>query len=163
MPQILLSLGSNVDQENNIRSAVSALAEEFGFMRMSSVYKTAAVGFEGDDFYNLVVALHSELLPSEINAVLKRIEKQQGRSTCEKGFASRKIDIDLVTYGDYAGVLDGVELPRNELHKYAFVLYPIVEIAGEQRCPGSQMTYHGLWMSKQLDSQVLKKIEFDWA
>lgn len=56
-----LSLGSNIDREKNIRSAIAALEKVFGRLFVSPVYESEAVGFEGDPFLNLVVGLDTDL------------------------------------------------------------------------------------------------------
>lgn len=53
--RVWLSLGSNMDREHNIRSAITALEKVFGRLIISPVYESDAVGFTGDPFLNLVV------------------------------------------------------------------------------------------------------------
>ena len=55
MPGIWVSAGSNVDREANIRKAVEMLRASFGKLVLSPVYQTRAIGFDGEDFFNLVL------------------------------------------------------------------------------------------------------------
>ena len=52
--QVYLSLGSNIDRDHYIVAALDALADQFGELKISSVYESESVGFVGDNFYNLV-------------------------------------------------------------------------------------------------------------
>ncbi|MDE0412066.1 MAG: 2-amino-4-hydroxy-6-hydroxymethyldihydropteridine diphosphokinase, partial [Gammaproteobacteria bacterium] len=63
MPRVFIGIGSNIDKEKNILSSVTALRDCFGRLEISSVYQTRAVGFEGDDFHNLVVGLDARASP----------------------------------------------------------------------------------------------------
>ena len=64
--RVYVSLGSNADREANIRLAVAALREQFGAIELSPVYDSAAVGFDGSDFLNLVAGIDTSL---EVEAV----------------------------------------------------------------------------------------------
>ena len=79
MALIYLSLGSNIDRTLRICAALDALAENFGDLTLSSVYESDSVGFKGDNFYNLVVAIKSEMSVGEISFILKEIENSNGR------------------------------------------------------------------------------------
>jgi len=50
-----ISLGSNIDREALTRAGVMALHQRFGELRLSSVYESEAVGFKGENFYNMVI------------------------------------------------------------------------------------------------------------
>ena len=62
MANVYLSIGSNVNRSENIRSCIDSLAAFFGQLSLSPVYESTAVGFEGDNFYNLVVGVETCLL-----------------------------------------------------------------------------------------------------
>ncbi|MEQ9507841.1 MAG: 2-amino-4-hydroxy-6-hydroxymethyldihydropteridine diphosphokinase, partial [Alloalcanivorax xenomutans] len=79
MAEVFLSLGSNIDRQHNIHSGLDALAERFGELRLSPVYESEAVGFKGSPFFNLVVALHTELSVGELAGALHDIERGHGR------------------------------------------------------------------------------------
>ena len=59
MAKIYLGIGSNVEPEKHLRLGIRELGERFGVLELSNVYRSKAVGFEGDDFLNLVVGLES--------------------------------------------------------------------------------------------------------
>ncbi len=128
MARIYLGLGSNVEPERNLRLGIRELQKRFGVLELSRIYRNGAVGFEGPDFLNLVVALDTTMSPMDIDRELDRIHKLAGRSRTEAKFASRPLDIDLLLYGDL--VQDKPpRLPRADVLEYAFVLGPLADIA----------------------------------
>jgi 2-amino-4-hydroxy-6-hydroxymethyldihydropteridine diphosphokinase len=155
MPQVYLSLGSNIDRERSIRQAVEQLAAAYGELEISTVYESDAVGFEGDSFYNLVVGFESGLGWEEIQQQLRHIEEENGRQRGAEKFTSRTLDIDLLLYGDLDLQGQGVDLPRNEIFHYAFVLCPLAELAGGRRHPQTGETFGELWNGFDAASQPL--------
>ncbi len=131
MTQVFLSLGSNIEPQSHLRQAIAALRAHFGELAMSPVYESVAVGFKGDNFLNLVVALDTDLPVGTLSALLREIEASNGRRRDTEKFASRTLDIDILTYGDTVGVVDGVALPRDEIERYGFVIKPLADIAGD--------------------------------
>ena len=79
MATIYISLGSNIDREKNTRAGVEALERAFGELNLSSVYESEAVGFEGDAFYNMVIACDSNIPVHETNQILRDIENANDR------------------------------------------------------------------------------------
>ncbi|WP_456444330.1 2-amino-4-hydroxy-6-hydroxymethyldihydropteridine diphosphokinase [Thiolapillus sp.] len=143
MTRAWISVGSNVDRERNIRLAIDSLQQAFGELVLSPVYRTRAEGFEGDDFLNLVVGVETELSLEVLRQRLRDIEDKQGRIRGDNKFASRTLDLDLLTWGDLVDEEQGI--PRDEILKYAFVLKPLADVAPEEFYPGSDQTYAQLW------------------
>jgi 2-amino-4-hydroxy-6-hydroxymethyldihydropteridine diphosphokinase len=162
MPRVYVSLGSNINPEENIRSGVLALKKEYPNFTVSSVYRNKAVGFEGDDFYNLVAKFESDKSVYSIVEQLKYIESQHNRTRNRRRFSSRTLDIDLLLYGDLVISEQDLKLPRDEITRYAFVLYPLSEIAGQLRHPVTGKTYKELWQEFDNHSQQLQRINFQW-
>ncbi len=160
MPQVWLSLGSNIDRERNIRSAVDALRETWGALMISRIYESEAVGCTGGRFFNLVVGFETDVPVAELGVRLRAIEDAHGRKRGADKFAPRTLDIDLLTYGD-AVVRDGtLELPREEIVRYAFVLKPLAELAGDQLHPTAGRTYGALWNAFNAAGQTIWPAEF---
>jgi 2-amino-4-hydroxy-6-hydroxymethyldihydropteridine diphosphokinase len=166
LPQILLSLGSNIEPERNLRAAVRALQAQFGALQLSPVYQGPAQGFAGPPFLNLVAACHSPLAVTQILSQLKALEDQLGRSRGGAKFASRSIDIDLLTYGELCSPpctdQAGLNIPRDEILRYAFVLKPLADLVGDQRHPCLRITYAELWQALA-DKGDLSPVVFDWS
>jgi len=158
--KVYLSIGSNIDREQNVRSAITCLKREFGDLEISPIYESEPVGFEGDAFLNLIVGIDTNLTISQLNAVLKAIEDQHGRERFGPKFSSRRLDIDVVTYGDFVGELQGVELPRPELFYNAFVLLPMIDLLQDALEPKTGQSYYTL-LEQLPANQCLSRIELD--
>lgn len=162
MVQVYLSIGSNIEREKHIRGALDALQLSFGSLTLSSVYESEAVGFKGDPFFNLVVGMETELRVGELAGQLRQIEDEHGRNREGPKFSSRTLDIDILTYGDYVGVADGVQLPRDEITKNAFVLLPLSELVPAEVHPQTQQSYQQLWSEFSAEEQRLWRVGFHW-
>ena len=119
-----LSLGSNINAEANIILAIEQLQSLLKETEYSSVHKTKAEGFEGDDFLNLVLSGESNLSFDELNLKLKEIEDESGRKRDVPKFSARTLDIDIVLQIDE----DEILFESDEIEKYSFVSEPLKEI-----------------------------------
>jgi 2-amino-4-hydroxy-6-hydroxymethyldihydropteridine diphosphokinase len=162
MPRVYLSLGSNIEPRRHLGAALDALAESFGNLLLSPVYESPAVGFEGDHFLNLVVGVATELPVGELAQRLRAIEDTNNRRRGAAKFCSRTLDIDILTYGDAVGVIDGIRLPRDEILRDAFVLRPLADIAPEVEHPAVQRTYRQLAGELDCADQPLWPVAFPW-
>lgn len=160
MPRVYLGLGSNIDRETHIRAALHALEEAFGLLLVSPVYESESVGFAGSHFYNLVVGIDTELPVGELSALLRGIEEANGRVRGGPKFAPRTLDIDILTYGNACGEIDGVQLPRDEILRNAFVLRPLADIAPNDRHPETVRPYLEHWEAYDKNRQKLWPIDF---
>ena len=122
--QYFLSLGSNINAEANIIFAIEQLNKILTNTKFSSIHKTKAEGFEGDDFLNLVVAGMSDLSFDHLNEKLKDIENESGRKRDVPKFSARTLDIDIVLQLDD----DEIVFESNEIEKYSFVSEPLKEV-----------------------------------
>ncbi len=162
MTTVFLGVGSNIERERYIVAGLDALQRLFGELTLSSVYDSAAVGFEGQPFLNLVAAIDTDLGPGELARTLRHIETEHGRPADATRFSPRQLDIDILTYGAASGTIEGVELPRQEILQNAFVLCPLAELAGEQLHPVAGVTYAALWQAYDKASQPLQRVDFQW-
>ncbi len=161
MPIGFISIGSNIDKETHIPSSIAALQKHFGETVLSSFYETEAVGFEGDEFINLIVQFSSELDAKNVAKLLRQIELEHGRTRDSRKYAARTLDLDLVLYGDLV-LSDGrLQIPRDEIERYAFVLEPLAEIAADLLHPVSKKSYAQLW--EEYDKSNLKQIKMPAA
>ena len=162
MARVYVSIGSNIERERNITAGLDGLALSFGELTLSSVFESEAVGFAGDHFYNLVAGFETTLAVGELSRELKAIEDRNGR--CRQGpkFSGRTLDIDILTYDDACGRIDGVELPRAEILFNAFVLQPLAEIAPGDLHPVNGVSYAELWQQYDKQQQRLWAIDFSW-
>ena len=161
MARTYISVGSNVDARKNTINVIAELKARFGVLTCSKIYESKAVGFDGDDFLNLVVAADTELSVGELSQLLKSIEVQYGRKKGQPKFSARTLDLDILTYDDLCGNYDGVELPRGEILSYAFVLLPLVDVAAEELHVEKKKSYRTLWEEFTGDKQGLWPIDLD--
>ena len=140
-----ISIGSNIDKELHIPASLLALEQQFGALTISSTYESESVGFSGDSFHNLVVGFDSELDVKSVAKQLRQIELDNGRTRDSQKFSARTLDLDLILYGDLI-ISDGrLQIPRDEIERYAFVLEPLAEIAPTVIHPISGIRYGELW------------------
>jgi 2-amino-4-hydroxy-6-hydroxymethyldihydropteridine diphosphokinase len=162
MPTGYISIGSNIRRDEHIPSSLTALKQRFGDLTLSSVYETAAVGFTGDAFYNLVVAFNAELPAKEVAKILRQIELDHGRTRDSQKFSARTLDLDLILYGDLV-LSDGrLQIPRDEIERYAFVLEPLAEIAPTLQHPVKHVDYASLWRSFDKTGLQQQRINPPW-
>ncbi len=161
MARVYVSIGSNIDVSKNIPSSVKALREHFGELDISNVYETKPVGFDGDDFHNLVVGFDADESPFEISQVLKKIESDHDRTRGKEKFESRTLDLDQLLYGDLVMQMDGVNLPHPDILRYNFVLKPLTEIAGEVEHPEEEKEINELWEVYQ-EKDGLEIVKYDF-
>jgi len=145
--QVFVSGGSNIDAEDNIRNAVAGLQREFGELLLSSVYRSPAVGFDGDDFLNLIIGFETSRPAIECATVMTQLENSAGRTESQHGFTARPLDLDMVLYGALVDDSPVLRVPRDDVEKYAFVLAPLAEIAPEFIHPVTGKTMAEMWSS----------------
>ena len=119
-----LSIGSNINATKNIEFAIKELGLILSNINKSSIYQTKSIGFEGDDFLNLVVSGDSSLDFDELNLKLKKIEDLSGRNRNAPKFSARTLDIDIVLQVD----VDEIIFESDEIEKYDFVSNPLKEL-----------------------------------
>jgi 2-amino-4-hydroxy-6-hydroxymethyldihydropteridine diphosphokinase len=131
-----LSLGSNLgDRAANLRAAVAQLDVAGRLLAVSALYETQPVDVPDQPwFLNCVAAIETDKTPRELLRLALQVEAAMGRLRMrEKG--PRKIDIDVVLFGDRVVNEPGLKIPHPAMHQRRFVLEPLVEIAPEVRHP----------------------------
>ena len=146
MQTVFVSIGTNINAEANMLLVKESLNSLFDVI-YSSIYKTPAEGFEGEDFLNSVCKFDTDKNPQELRTLLKNIEKDMGRTFTQKGMSNRVIDLDLILYGDLQINRNGLELPSSDIEKYKFVLEPLAEIAPDYIHPILKKSYKDLLQS----------------
>ncbi|HTL71100.1 MAG TPA: 2-amino-4-hydroxy-6-hydroxymethyldihydropteridine diphosphokinase [Candidatus Eisenbacteria bacterium] len=133
MAVVYLGVGSNLgDREANIRRAVALLKEheDIEITAVSDLIETAPQGGPPQgDFLNGAVQIKTDLLPLDLLAQLKIVERRLGRVKHEPN-APRPLDLDILFYDDVV-IVEGKNLtiPHPRLHERSFVLRPLVQLA----------------------------------
>jgi 2-amino-4-hydroxy-6-hydroxymethyldihydropteridine diphosphokinase len=136
---VFVALGSNMsDPRAQVLRAIQAL-DSLPHTRVaarSSLYRSAPIGFlQQPDFINAVVRLDTELAPKAILNILLELERNCGR-TRDFLNAPRTLDLDILLYDDLQYHEQGLTIPHPQMHKRAFVLQPLLEIAPDCAIPG---------------------------
>lgn len=158
MARIYLGVGSNVESERHIRSCIAALRKTFGALIVSPIYRNPAVGFEGEDFLNLVIGFDTDESVRAVAKRLREIEVAHGRRRDAPKFSPRTLDLDLLLYDDLILEAGGLQVPRDDITRYAYVLRPLADIAGQRRHPISGQTFGQLWEAFEHNGEGLQRI-----
>jgi 2-amino-4-hydroxy-6-hydroxymethyldihydropteridine diphosphokinase len=157
---VYIALGSNKGNKMQyLQSAVTLVFEEIGAIKkISKVYKTPALGFEGDDFYNACIKIETEFKVKTVLKKLQAIEFKLGRQIKTiKGYQSREIDLDILFYDDAIVEDKNLSLPHPEMHKRKFVLQPLSDIAQGVEHPVLKKTTEIL-LAECADESVIEPI-----
>lgn len=173
---LLLGLGGNVagrwgaPGETLLRACRELEQAGVSIVRASSGYSTKPVGDTPQPRYlNAVVLAKAYIAPGTLLRLLKRIEQAAGRRT-GRAIASRPLDLDIL---DYGGRRIGrparrrqrgrLILPHPEMHKRAFVLVPLLEVAPAWRHPRSGRSVKALLTQLTPDARVNVRQTLDSA
>jgi 2-amino-4-hydroxy-6-hydroxymethyldihydropteridine diphosphokinase len=156
--RVYVSVGSNIESARNLRRALREMERRFGTLARSSVYRTAAIGFDGEDFLNLVVGFDTALEPADVIAALDEIESGAGRERRAGRFASRTLDLDLLLYGNIVVDEPGLQVPRADILRYAFVLGPLAELAPDLVHPVERVAMRELWARFAEGEQPIRRL-----
>ncbi|WP_027852758.1 2-amino-4-hydroxy-6-hydroxymethyldihydropteridine diphosphokinase [Marinobacterium litorale] len=160
MTTVLLGIGSNRDREHHICEGLDALEAAFGPLRVSRVFESEAVGCRADNYFNLVVSLSTDLSLAELSSWIKRLEDRFGRDRQVRR-CDQSLDIDILTFGTLSGCFAGINLPRNDITRNAFVLWPLSELVPDEKHPSTGKSFKQLWRMYQSE-QKLWPIDFVW-
>jgi 2-amino-4-hydroxy-6-hydroxymethyldihydropteridine diphosphokinase len=130
--RVFISIGSNLGERVlNCREATRRLAAAEGvtLVNESFLYETEPWGpvVQGP-FINCAVEITYRLGPRPLLELLKGIELGMGR-TASVPNGPREIDLDILFYGDAVIGEEGLVIPHPRMHRRAFVLAPLAEIA----------------------------------
>jgi 2-amino-4-hydroxy-6-hydroxymethyldihydropteridine diphosphokinase len=158
MPEVYVAAGSNVEPERHLQQAVAELKREFPGVRFSSWYRNRAVGFEGEDFINLVAGFTTALPVHAVLERLRAIERRCGRGRDAPRWAPRSMDLDVLLYGDLVSEEPGLKLPRPDLVRRAYMLGPLAELAPQVLHPTAGLTIGELWRRFDRDAHPLERL-----
>ncbi len=158
MATIYVGLGSNIDPENNLHLGIRELRERYGELQLSAVYRSKALGFDGEDFLNLVARFESDESPQAICEQIDLIHNVSGRNRESGKWESRPLDIDLLLYNDLVMDERPVRVPRKDVLEYSFVLRPLAELVPDLAHPvtGKSMLEH--WQKFDASSHPLEVV-----
>jgi 2-amino-4-hydroxy-6-hydroxymethyldihydropteridine diphosphokinase len=159
--QAFVAIGSNVDPAERMLQAARAIRQRFADARFSRCYRNPAYGFEGPDFYNAVTGFSTTLPLDALLPSLREIEARCGRERADARWAPRRMDLDLLLYGDVVGAGPGYTLPRRDLSRRVYMLGPLAEIAPDLLYPPSGPTIARLWEQFPQSEHLLTPLPLD--
>ncbi len=150
-----IALGSNIDPEKNVVSALEALAERVSLEAISTFYWTEALGeCPQPPFLNGACRIATVLPPKALKYdVLRSIETDLGRVRTEDRYAPRSIDLDIALYGDCVANEPGLRIPDPDIRNRPFVAVPLLELGPELALPDTGELLSDI--VKRLDTQSL--------
>jgi 2-amino-4-hydroxy-6-hydroxymethyldihydropteridine diphosphokinase len=125
-----IGIGSNLgDARDNVERAAQRLAgiRDTRFVGQSSLFRTAPLEANGDDYVNAVVRIDTRLTASQLLQALQAIEQDFGRERPYPN-APRTLDLDLLLYGSQTMSTDSLTVPHPRLTQRAFVLIPLLQL-----------------------------------
>jgi 2-amino-4-hydroxy-6-hydroxymethyldihydropteridine diphosphokinase len=158
-----VAAGSNVDPIGNLRNALDLLARRHESLRVSPAYRNAAVGFDGDDFVNLVLEIETPAAVRELLAELHAIEERCGRPRSAPKWAPRTLDLDVLVFGDLVIDEPDLKLPRPDLVRRAYMLKPMADLAPGLRHPTLGATMRELWQQFDASAHALAPVDLGWT
>ena len=159
MARVAVSIGSNLERERNVKNALAALGKAFGKLSRSPVYETAAYGFDGPPFYNLVVIFETVLDVHAVRATIQAIENLQGREMGENRSGSRSLDLDLLLYDDAVFHDQGLDVPRQEIFEHAYVLKPLADLLPATPHPVTGESFANIWFRLGSNQEALSVVD----
>lgn len=156
---VYLGLGSNIEREKHLTAGLDALSQLLGDIECSPVFESEPVGIRSDCFLNMVVRVKTAMPLSELDRHLKHIEALNGRYAVPRH--GLPLDIDVLLYGQQVGVYGSVSVPRAEILKNAFVLWPLAILAPDVLHPVQQLSFLELWQHTPIN-QRLWPVPFVW-
>jgi 2-amino-4-hydroxy-6-hydroxymethyldihydropteridine diphosphokinase len=129
---IYLALGTNLGNRlRNLRAALAGLPPAVTVLETSPIYETQPWGVTDQPaFLNMVVKCETGRDSQELLVFLKGLETRLGRKPSFR-YGPRKIDIDILFYGDLILSTPALTIPHPHLHERAFVLVPLADLAPE--------------------------------
>ena len=155
-----IALGSNLgDRELNLLRGVSEVGRLPGsrVTALSSFYETSPVGIVVQDaFYNAVLRLSTRLDARSLLTHLLRIENETFTRVRTVHQGPRRMDLDLLLYGDRTINEEDLVVPHPRLAERRFVLQPLCEIAPDLLHPLTGKSICELLASLESDETVVK-------
>ena len=140
-----IGLGSNMgDSAGYVREAFAALKRVGRVAAISDLYLTEPWGVvDQAPFINAAATVETMLPAQALVEALIEIEREFGR-TRDVRYGPRTIDLDVLLYDELSLVEPACTVPHPQLHRRAFALAPLAEIAADVRVPGLGKTVREL-------------------
>lgn len=155
---VFVAVGSNIEPHRNLRRALDGMRACFGPLQVSPAYRNRAVGFEGDDFVNLVVGFDTDQSVDSVRTQLQAVEADCGRPREAPKWAPRSMDLDLLLFGDLVIEQPTLTLPRPDLVRRAYMLKPLADLVPDLVHPTLHKTIAQLWREFDAEGHEMREV-----
>ncbi len=143
--RVLVSLGSNINPEHNLKAAVQRLASRFRLRAVSPVYETTPVGkTDQPDFMNAAALVETDLDAAELKQALQAIEQELGRVRTDDKNAPRTIDLDISLFNDQVLEVGSRRIPDPDILRHPHIARPLADLAPQLRHPETGQTLQAI-------------------
>jgi len=156
---VYVSVGSNICPADNLRLACAELADTYGELHLSPVYRSRSVGFEGDDFLNMVIGFSTLEKPQALLGSFQALHRAARRVWEADPYSPRTLDVDLLLYGNL--VSKPLNVPHHDIDKYPFVAGPLAELAPLLKHPVSGRTMAELWQDFDRSDCAMQRVDLE--
>lgn len=163
MTAVFVAAGSNVEPLARLRRALDELRRHYPGLRCSRAYRNRALGFDGEDFVNLVLGFETDDGPREVIDRLQQAEAACGRARGDPKWAPRAMDLDILLHGSLVCDEPGLTLPRPDLVRRAYMLGPMAELAPGVVHPVLGVTMGELWSAFDRDAHPMQPVDLGWC
>ena len=133
-----IGIGANLgDARETVTRAIDMLGQLPGtsLTARSSLFRTAPIEADGDDYVNAVAQIQTELTAPDLLEALFELEQQFGRARPYVN-APRTLDLDILLYGEQRIDSAALTIPHPRMTMRAFVLIPLLQIDPLLSIPG---------------------------
>jgi 2-amino-4-hydroxy-6-hydroxymethyldihydropteridine diphosphokinase len=155
---VFVAAGSNVNPSEHLRTALTEIERIYAPLRVSPAYRNKAVGFEGDDFINLVVAFDTSEPVERVRERLQAVETLCGRPRGAPRWAPRSMDLDILLYGNRVSDEPGLVLPRPDLVRRPYMLKPMADLAPDLVHPTLGKSMSELWSALEPENHEMVEV-----
>ncbi|ADD68208.1 2-amino-4-hydroxy-6-hydroxymethyldihydropteridine pyrophosphokinase [Denitrovibrio acetiphilus DSM 12809] len=141
----ILGLGSNLGRKSeNLCHGIKLISDFCDIVSVSPVYKTQSLlKDDQDSYFNLCVAIRTNMEPEQLLHTLKEIERKLGRTNNGRWY-TRVLDIDIIDFNRTVYKYPKLHIPHQQMHKRSFVLYPLMDICPEYVNPESCLSINSM-------------------
>jgi hypothetical protein len=99
--KLLIALGTNVNQKQNIQKAMDLLRKTWHDILFTKSKWTKPIGMDTDLFYNCLAYTKVDEDLSQVQQILKNIEKACGNTEIDRAHQKIQMDIDILMFGTH--------------------------------------------------------------
>ncbi|WJZ80078.1 hypothetical protein VitviT2T_000020 [Vitis vinifera] len=142
--EVVIALGSNVgNRVDNFNEALQLMKKSgMHITRHGCLYETEPVYVTDQPlFLNSAVRGITKLGPHELLRVLKKIEKDMGRTDGIR-YGPRPIDLDILFYGKFRVNSEILTIPHERIWERPFVMAPLMDVMGSAMESDTVASWH---------------------